>query len=107
MSVKRECGHAVKHISCQHLASRHQFILMRPVQRVPEVWKRVDVEGGGGITEGITNDGADKEDINDCKGDETVVECGSSVLPENDHNGSYITSQPHDPHHRQGHPVHV
>ena len=28
---------------------------------VPEVWKHVDVYGGGGITEDITEDDADKE----------------------------------------------
>ena len=48
----------------------HQNIL----QRVPEVRKHVDVESGGSITEGITNNDADKEDINNCKGDQTVVE---------------------------------
>ena len=51
----------------------HQDIL----HWVPEVKEHVDVECGGGITEGITHYGADKEDINDCKGDETVVETAS------------------------------
>ena len=81
----------------------HQDIL----QRVPEVREHVDVYGGGGITEDITEDDADKEKVNDCKGDQTVVESGSTVLPANNDDSSNIARQPHHPHHGQGHHVHV
>ena len=71
--VQQWMAHCQEPLCCyahhQECLPGHQDIL----HGVPEVREHVDIEGGGSITKGITDENANKENVDDRKCDQTLV----------------------------------